>query len=531
MDKMLGVMLDCSRNAVMKIETVKEYADMLAKMGYNTLMLYTEDTYEVNNQPYFGHMRGRYSKEEMKEMDAYCYEKGITLIPCIQTLAHLNCMFKWRNSYEAIRDTDDILLVGEEGTYQLLDDIFATLSECFRTKRIHIGMDEAYLVGLGKYLQKNGIQDRFEIINTHLHRVNEIAKKYGFQPMIWSDMFCKLALNSGDYYNQDADNAVILEKANLPEEVELVYWDYYSTDYQRYVNMIRTNQMFGKNVIFAGGAWTWKGMAPDNGFSIAATKEALRACRDCGVNQIFMTVWGDDGDECSKYAVAPALLYAAMSVDGEPELQEVKDKFYEIMGVSYDDWMLLDQMLLPDAKRHANDASKYLIYNDVFTGLLDYRCKEIDEEYYASLGKKLSEISEVGKFRYLFKKYETLCDVLSVKAALGLRTRKAYQAGDKDTLEELAKIRYAQVIEKMEAFHEAFQEEWFEENKPHGFDVQDVRLGGTIQRLKSCRKRLMDYLDGKIDKIEELEEMQLPDDCGVTCWSRIFTANAVSMSF
>ena len=68
METMLGVMLDCSRNAVLKVETVKQYACLLKKMGYNTLMLYTEDTYEVENQPYFGHLRGRYSKVELKEM-------------------------------------------------------------------------------------------------------------------------------------------------------------------------------------------------------------------------------------------------------------------------------------------------------------------------------------------------------------------------------------------------------------------------------------------------------------------------------
>ena len=71
MEKMLGVMLDCSRNAVMRVETVKKYAEIIKQMGYNTLMLYTEDTYEVNNQPFFGHLRGRYSKAEIKEMDSF----------------------------------------------------------------------------------------------------------------------------------------------------------------------------------------------------------------------------------------------------------------------------------------------------------------------------------------------------------------------------------------------------------------------------------------------------------------------------
>ena len=36
-EKTLGVMLDCSRNAVMKPEKVIEFADLLADMCYNML--------------------------------------------------------------------------------------------------------------------------------------------------------------------------------------------------------------------------------------------------------------------------------------------------------------------------------------------------------------------------------------------------------------------------------------------------------------------------------------------------------------
>ena len=43
----LGVMLDCSRGAVYTVDALKKYIDVLAKMGYNSLQLYTEDTYEV----------------------------------------------------------------------------------------------------------------------------------------------------------------------------------------------------------------------------------------------------------------------------------------------------------------------------------------------------------------------------------------------------------------------------------------------------------------------------------------------------
>ena len=48
-----GTMLDCSRNAVPNLHTLKKWVDLTASLGYNTLLLYTEDTYEVPGQPYF----------------------------------------------------------------------------------------------------------------------------------------------------------------------------------------------------------------------------------------------------------------------------------------------------------------------------------------------------------------------------------------------------------------------------------------------------------------------------------------------
>ena len=68
----------------------KKLIDALQKMGYNTLELYTEDTFEVEGEPYFGYLRGRYSSEEIKEIDKYARAHGIELIPCIQTLAHFS---------------------------------------------------------------------------------------------------------------------------------------------------------------------------------------------------------------------------------------------------------------------------------------------------------------------------------------------------------------------------------------------------------------------------------------------------------
>ena len=54
-----GLMFDCSRNGVLKVEAVKEMIRQAALMGLNWLLLYTEDTYEVEGYPCFGAPQGQ----------------------------------------------------------------------------------------------------------------------------------------------------------------------------------------------------------------------------------------------------------------------------------------------------------------------------------------------------------------------------------------------------------------------------------------------------------------------------------------
>ena len=128
-----GIMVDCSRNAVMHVPAVKEWIDTLSDLGYNTVMLYMEDTYEIKGQPFFGRFRGRYSQEELKEIDACAAEHHMEFIPCIQTLAHLNALFRWQ-PYVDVQDCNDILLAGDDWAYALFVAMFSTFALCIRWK-------------------------------------------------------------------------------------------------------------------------------------------------------------------------------------------------------------------------------------------------------------------------------------------------------------------------------------------------------------------------------------------------------------
>lgn len=282
-----GVMLDFSRNGVMKISELKNYCNLLKKFGYNSIYLYIEDTYEIDDEPYFGHLRGRYSKQELKEIDAYCNSIGITVIPCFQTLAHLNQIFRWE-TYNDVHDCDDILLCDEEKTYALIEKMFKTFKECLSTNIAHIGMDEAHNLGLGKYLDRNGYQNRFKILEKHLKRVLEIAEKYGFTSIMWSDMYFRLAFH-GVFRPLDFKYSQLDEiKPLIPSNVKLCYWDYYNDKTYYYDKFIKMHKYVSDNICFAGGLWRWQGFAPENKRSIDFTKCAMRACRKTALKKYFL---------------------------------------------------------------------------------------------------------------------------------------------------------------------------------------------------------------------------------------------------
>ena len=507
-----GVMVDVSRNAVMTVDTFKWYLPILKKMGYNCVFLYSEDTYYVEGEPYFGYMRGRYTEAEMQELDAFAYSIGVEIIPCVQALAHVNATIRWN---QIPIDTDDIMLVDDERTYELIDRMFASLSKNFRTRKIHVGMDEAYMLGRGKHLDIHGYQPINEIMERHLKRVCEIAKKHGFEDvMIWSDMYMR-AFNNGNYYVNEYKKVPKEVINSIPEGVIPVYWDYYHHNERDYDIHFDAHKQMSKNVWFGGGAWSWGGFMPHNEYGIFTMKEGIRSAIKNKVKNAFITMWGDDGAECSKVAMLPSLFAISEFAKGNEDMDSIKAKFKRQIGIDFDDFMLLD------APNNVNgtsveyggpvNPSKYMLFSDYFNGFLDVTVVGGEGEKYRELAKKLYAVAaKTRKYGYLFKTAARLCDALTVKFELGYKTRAAYKAGDREELRRLAENDYKEAEKLIRAYLNTLEEQWFYENKPCGFDVQDIRLGAIIQRTVSCRKRLLNYVNGKIDSIPELEEELIP---------------------
>lgn len=507
----LGTMVDCSRNAVPTLDSLKKWIDLTASLGYNALLLYTEDTYTVEDEPYFGYMRGRFTPEEIREADRYAAGKGMTLMPCMQVLAHMNQLKRW-SDYRDHFDIDDILLAEDERVYTLIDRMLASVASCYSCRTVNIGMDEAHALARGRYYDLHGDCDRPRMMLKHLNRVCEIGRKYGLSFQIWSDMFFRL-VSGGNYYNGSAQFSDEIRQM-IPDNVTLAYWDYYHTDQRDYDAMLAAHDRLHPGAWFYGGLWTWTGFAPHNGFSMLTSRAALDSCLEHGTEHVVMTLWGDGGAECSRFALLPALFYVSEIARGNRDMQLIRERFESRFGIPFDSFMELDLSGTAGGMPggHCNQ-EKYLLYNDCFLGLLDSHVPGDAGRQYAACAERLEKLRDVPEWGYLFETQAALCRVLEIKADLGIRTRRAYRDKDREALKELT-ADYDAVCARLRIFHRALQQQWMRDSKPQGFEVQDLRLGGLIQRIQSCRERLCALLDGRIARIEELEEEQLPYRAG-----------------
>ncbi|MEH7222310.1 beta-N-acetylhexosaminidase [Bacillus sp. JJ1566] len=510
--EMTGAMLDASRNGVLTVDEIKNLLRKMAVMGLNVLMVYTEDTYEVNELPYFGYMRGRYTEEELKACDKYARALGIEMIPCIQTLAHLTEALKW-NYASDIRDTADILLVGEPETYQFLEKIITAATNPFQSKRIHIGMDEAHQLGLGKYLDKNGYEERFTIMNKHLDKVVAITEKLGLKSMIWSDMYFRLGSKYGGYYDLEA---------KIPQDVissipntQLVYWDYYHSDEDFYRTFIQKHKELGSNPIFAGGVWTWNGIAPNYGKAIVTTDAALNACKKEGIKEVFATMWGDNGAETPLATSLPILqLFAEHSYRKKVTENEIAERFRFCAGGSYSDFMILNLFdETPGVSKnnlHESNPSKFLLWQDVLIGLYDQNILGLPmNQHYEKLIPRLEAASKNNpEWKDMFEFYMQLAQVLSVKSEIGLQLKEVYDAVDKKGMESIHE-RLASLIDSVHELRIKHRHLWFSMNKPFGWEVIELRYGGLLARLETAQFRIKEWLKGNISRIEELDEERL----------------------
>ncbi len=535
----LGTLLDCSRNAAFKVETIQDLLVDLALFGMDELYLYLEDLYEIESYPYFGYLRGRYSPAELQAIQERGEHLGIETIPCIQTLAHLRTTLHWEYA-RTLKDTDDILLVDSPEVRAFLENLLNAISVQFKTRKIHLGMDEADALGLGNYLKLHGYTKPEILMERHLKLVVELCHQLSLEPMVWSDMFLRPLSPKAGYYDVplQADPAKTIHP---PEGTTLIYWDYYHHDPAFLTRYIQLHRQLGAEVAFAGGAWTWNGIAPNYSLALETTKASLEVCVEQGIQRALCTLWFDDGAETPLRTALPMLAdFSSYGYGSRPSSSQFRIWFQALTGIKWDSFLLLDSfdVLVPGTKT-CDNPSKWLLYQDPLVGLFDtYAENNALGAHYVDLHRRLSQVEVApGGNLQLFAYYRKLAQVLGDKAELGMQLKRAYDARDIGSLERFASVVIPRCHLALLELKHLREQIWFSEAKPFGFEVLDIRLSGIAARLESCAWRIRSFCRGEVTLLEELEQERLPyrqreagsprKFCACNNWREIVSASSL----
>ncbi|TYT77914.1 beta-N-acetylhexosaminidase [Treponema phagedenis] len=535
----LGLMIDCSRNGVLLPAAFKRLLPHLSLMGYSSVQLYMEDTFTIDEYPYFGYQRGRYTQNELRELDAYAKEYGIELIPAVQTLAHLQQVLKWQ-AFANLRDCNDILLIGSEETYAFISAMFKSLTESVSSKKINIGMDEAAMVGLGRYLDLHGYTNRYELMLRHFRTVHALAEKQGFTSVyLWSDVFFKLATGES-YFSKNLSLHAIDKNiaADIPAGSRLLFWDYALRPSEDYELPMQIHKAFCNNAGFAAGAWKWASFFTCNQFSIAAAVSVHGAAKKTGIQELLVTAWGDDGNEASLFSVLPAVS-AWAELCWADSLELLPRRFALCCNADFESFLSLDEPILtpdnPAPGKCTVNPSKYILYQDILAPLFESHIQgESTYAHYRQCAEKMKQAEAKNPaWKELFQTGFALSDILAEKSILPQKIRRAYEAKDSAKLKEIAEKDLPALAQKIQNFISIYSRQWQAENKIFGLDVFDLRMGGLLQRITRAQERLVLYAKGTLRELPELNQKPLsfdpeyPNAMYSPGWKNIATASVL----
>ncbi len=509
-----GILLDCSRTSVVRPDYFKRWLRRLSLFGYNMAMLYTKDAYQVPGENYFGYMRGAYSIEEIREIDAYAKKLGIEMIASIQALGHLEPIMRWGAYYE-VRDTDNVILVDCEKSYVLLEKMIKFWSDALDTRRIHLGMDETHDLGRGKFMDLHGYERPFDIYNRHLNRLCGICRKYDLQPIIWNDMYFRYANKEQNYYDTGAQIPQDVRDA-IPKTVQLSYWDYYHRDRETYSKMLRrTRELNGGTPFMASGIWTWSRLWCDYEQSFATVKPCVDACREQGITEILYTLWGDDGGYCEFESVFAGLAWAAdYAFNGAVSEPRVSRLYRAVCGTSYELQVELGKMEMIYGEENGAPlkvSAASVLWDDPLMGIVWHEMLARDPEiwkkalrHYKELRDK-TEAHREDRSAGIINHAWNLLNVLARKTELRAVLVNAYKKRDFSTLGVVAEKYVPEVIDALEGLNDSFRDQWFRGYKSYGLEIMQIRLAGLRERYAELARRIDELLEGRIEKIDELE--------------------------
>ena len=270
------------RIQAMTMPALKVFAQQLQQGGINTLILEYEATYPYQKHPLIAN-RYAYTKREISSFIAFCDQLGIDVIPLQQSFGHVEYILR-HYQYAALREDkkelSQVCPLETAGDSVLFTDLYTELTAAHRSRYIHIGGDETWLLGhcakCRAKAEKEGIS---KLYIDYINMLCRIAIRLGKRPVLWADIALKYP------------EALQL----LPKEIIFVDWNYGWA-----LNRFGDHQKLVESGFEIWGAPALRS-SPDNYFLTQWEKhfnnirDFVPMARQLGYKGIVMTSWSTSG--------------------------------------------------------------------------------------------------------------------------------------------------------------------------------------------------------------------------------------------
>lgn len=197
-----GHYLDVTRGRIPKLSWLKKWVDKLAYYKINQLQLYVEHTYLFRNLKELWRDDTPYTARDIMELDEYCQERGVELVPSLSGFGHLYKLLSSQRyghlcELEDVKDKPFSVLgrmqhhtidVTNPDSFSLIKEMLEEFMSLFHSKQFNICADETFDLGTGKNKEKAESIGKNRLYIDFVKKLTEFIVSKGSRPMFWGDV-------------------------------------------------------------------------------------------------------------------------------------------------------------------------------------------------------------------------------------------------------------------------------------------------------------------------------------------------------
>ena len=288
-----GFYHDVTRGRLPKLETLKELADMLAYFKINSMQLYIEDAFDFLEFDGIMPKTDMLTAEDIIELDEYCNERFIELVPSISCFGHLYNLLqseKYAHLCELESYTPERHYWIEKMRHHTIDasnpeslEVVKSMIDQFvglcRSNRFNICCDETFDICKGRNAGKDAGEEYFGFVNKIIKHLESRGKTI----MMWGDVVLR---------HEDKIGL-------LPKDTVVLHWSYGPSP------AVERFEIFAKSGLtyyVCPGTSTWNRFSELTSCSYQNITKMAKLGYDNGATGFLNTNWGDFGNTCSLVA-------------------------------------------------------------------------------------------------------------------------------------------------------------------------------------------------------------------------------------